>query len=100
LQFFLNVTQFGMNVQQAVEQPYVATNAYSNSMVPHASSDRLTVSERISEEVRKELAKRGHNVRTHSAKGLGGVNAVIVDSEGGVIMGGAAPATDGYVIGW
>jgi gamma-glutamyltranspeptidase/glutathione hydrolase len=100
LQFFLNVTQFGMNVQQAVEQPYVVTNAYSNSMIPHASSDRLTVSERISEDVREQLAKRGHHVVTHSAKGLGGVNAVMIDSDEGVIMGGAAPATDGYVIGW
>jgi gamma-glutamyltranspeptidase/glutathione hydrolase len=99
LQFFLNVTQFGMNVQQAVEQPYVVTNAYSNSMVPHASSDKLTVSDRIPESVRQELAKRGHNVVTHSAKGLGGINAVMVDSDEGVIMGGAAPATDGYVIG-
>lgn len=100
LQFFLNVVQFGMNVQQAVEQPYIVTNAYSNSMVPHASSDKLTVSERIPEKVRQELAERGHNVVTHSAKGLGGINAVMVDSDEGVIMGGAAPATDGYVIGW
>lgn len=100
LQFFLNVTQFGMNVQQAVEQPYVVTNAYSNSMVPHASSDKLTVSDRIPESVRQELAKRGHNVVTHSAKGLAGINAVMVDSDQGIIMGGAAPATDGYVIGW
>ena len=100
LQFFLNVVQFGMNVQQAVEQPYIVTNAYSNSMVPHASSDKLTVSERIPNEVREELAERGHNVVTHSAKGLGGINAVMVDSDEGVIMGGAAPATDGYVIGW
>jgi len=30
----------------------------------------LSVSERIPREVREDLAKRGHDVRTHSAKGL------------------------------
>ena len=31
---------------------------------------------------------------------MAGVNAIVVDSDQGVLMGGAAPATDGYVIGW
>jgi gamma-glutamyltranspeptidase/glutathione hydrolase len=100
LQFFLNFVEFGMNVQQALEQPYVVTNSYSNSMVPHEFKKTLTVSEQISEQVRNELAARGHEVVTHSAKGMGGVNAIVVDSAQGVLMGGAAPATDGYVIGW
>jgi len=100
LQFFLNYVEFGMNVQQAVEQPYVVTNSYFNSMTPHGFEGTLTVSERISEEVRDNLASRGHDVVTHSAKGMAGVNAIVVDSDQGVLMGGAAPATDGYVIGW
>ena len=100
LQFFLNVVEFGMNVQQALEQPYIVTNSYSNSMVPHEFKKTLSVSERIGADVRDELARRGHDVVTHSAKGMGGVNAIVVDSAQGVLMGGAAPATDGYVIGW
>ncbi|MDA1313498.1 MAG: gamma-glutamyltransferase [Acidobacteria bacterium] len=100
LQFFLNFVEFGMNVQQALEQPYAVTNSYSNSMVPHEFKKTLTVSERINTEVRNDLARRGHDVVTHSAKGMGGVNAIVVDSGQGVLMGGAAPATDGYVIGW
>ena len=50
--------------------------------------------------MREELAKRGHAVRTHSAMGVGSVKAIVVDARSGVLMGGAAPATDGYVIGW
>jgi len=60
----------------------------------------LSVSERIPREVREDLAKRGHDVRTHSAKGLGSVKAIVVSPDSGVLMGGAAPATDGYVVGW
>ena len=100
LQFFLNYVQFGMNVQQALEQPYAITNAYSNSMVPHQRSKRLSVSGRIARETREELASRGHHVATHSAKGVGSVKAIVVDPDTGILMGGAAPATDGYVIGW
>ena len=100
LQFFLNYVEFGQNVQQALEQPYFATGAYHQSLHPHRAGKGLSVSERIPREVREDLAKRGHDVRTHSAKGLGSVKAIVVSPNSGVLMGGAAPATDGYVIGW
>jgi hypothetical protein len=31
---------------------------------------------------------------------VGSVKAIVVDPDTGILMGGAAPATDGYVIGW
>jgi gamma-glutamyltranspeptidase / glutathione hydrolase len=100
LQFFLNYVEFGMNVQQALEQPYFATSAYNLSFHPHPAGKGLSVSERIPREVREELARRGHAVRTNSAKGVGSVKSIVVDPQSGVLMGGAAPATDAYVIGW
>jgi gamma-glutamyltranspeptidase/glutathione hydrolase len=100
LQFFLNYVEFGMNVQQALEQPYFATSAYHQSFHPHPPGKGLSISRRIAREVRDELAKRGHQVRTHSAMGVGSVKAVVVDPQSRVLMGGAAPATDAYVVGW
>lgn len=100
LQFFLNYAEFGMNVQQALEQPYFATNAYHLSFHPHPPGKGLSVSQRIPSEVRDELARRGHLVRTHSAMGVGSVKTILVDPRSKVMMGGAAPATDAYVIGW
>ena len=100
LQFFLNYVEFGMNVQQALEQPYFATNCYYLSFHPHPAGKGLSVSQRIPLPVREELARRGHAVRTHSAMGVGSVKAIVVDGDSRVLMGGAAPATDGYVIGW
>ncbi len=100
LQFFLNYVEFGMNVQQALEQPYFATGAYHISFHPHQAGKALSVSQRIPREVRDELVRRGHAVRTHRAMGVGSVKAIVVDGESRVLMGGAAPATDGYVVGW
>jgi len=100
LQFFLNYVEFGKNVQQALEQPYFSTGAYHQSFHPHPAGKGLSVSQSIPREVREELARRGHPVRTHSAKGVGSVKAIVVDGQSGVLMGGAAPATDAYVIGW
>ena len=66
----------------------------------HPAGKGLSVSQRIPREVREDLAKRGHDVRTHSAKGVGSVKAIVVDANSGVLMGGAAPATDSAVVGW
>ncbi|MBI3695719.1 MAG: gamma-glutamyltransferase [Acidobacteria bacterium] len=100
LQFFLNFAEFGMNVQQAVEQPYVVTSAFVSSRVPYEVGNKLSVSERISPEVRADLQRRGHNLVTHPAMGVGSVKAILIDPAKGVLMGGAAPATDSYAIGW
>ena len=35
LQFFLNVAEFGMNVQEALEQPTVISNSFHDSYQPH-----------------------------------------------------------------
>ena len=100
LQFFLNFAEFGMNVQQAVEQPYVVTSAFRSALWPHQIANRLAVSDRLSTNVRDELARRGHNITTHAAKGVGSVKAILIDPRTGALMGGAAPATDSYAIGW
>jgi gamma-glutamyltranspeptidase/glutathione hydrolase len=100
LQFFLNYVEFGLNVQQALEQPYFSTRAFHQSFHPHPPGNGLTVSQRVPRAIRDDLAKRGHPVRTHSAMGVGSVKAIVVDPTLRVLMGGAAPATDAYVIGW
>ncbi len=100
LQFFLNFAEFGMNVQQAVEQPYVVSSSLRRSLIPHQVGGTLSVSERAPEQLRRDLAKLGHNVVTHDAKGVGSIKAILVNPATGVLMGGAAPATDSYAIGW
>ena len=63
LQAFLNVVHFGMTPQQAVEAPRVASFDAPNSFYPHtALSGRVNVEARIDEDVRADLAARGHDV--------------------------------------
>ncbi len=99
LQFFLNLVEFGMNVQQALEQPTVITSAFRAYRFPNAIGKDLSVSSRIPEEVRNELARLGHHVVRHEALGVGSVKAIVIDSKTNILMGGAAPEADAYVIG-
>jgi gamma-glutamyltranspeptidase/glutathione hydrolase len=63
LQAFLNVVEFGMTPQQAVEAPRVASYSFPNSFAPHTEPrGLLRVESRIGEDVRRELAERGHEV--------------------------------------
>ena len=41
LQFFLNVAEFGMNVQEALEQPTVISNSFRDSYQPHDVKGKL-----------------------------------------------------------
>src|SRR6185503_12131501 len=41
LQFFLNVVEFGMTVQQALEEPAVISNSFRDSYYPHAVLGKL-----------------------------------------------------------
>ena len=52
-----------MTPQQAVEAPRVASYSFPNSFSPHSEPDRLLrVESRIGEDVRRDLAARGHDV--------------------------------------
>ena len=83
-----------------MEQPYVISSAFRSAIWPHGSAGKLAISERIPDEVRKGLTDRGHDLITHAAKGVGSVKAIMIDPETNALMGGAAPATDSYAIGW
>jgi gamma-glutamyltranspeptidase/glutathione hydrolase len=99
LQFFLNYVEFGENVQQALEQPYFATGAYHESLHPHRAGKGLSVSERIPRSTGGS-GKAGSRRPDPLSQGPGQCEGNCGVSNSGVLMGGAAPATDGYVIGW
>ena len=49
MQFFLNVAEFGMNVQQALEQDYIVSTSFKSSYYPHAAEGKLQVPATIAE---------------------------------------------------
>jgi gamma-glutamyltranspeptidase len=100
LQFFLNVVEFGMNVQQALEAPAVISSSFRSSYYPHEIAGRLQTPAALPEDVRTELAALGHKLDVRNVKGVGSVKAIIIHPKTGVLMGGVSPTGDSYVYGW
>jgi gamma-glutamyltranspeptidase/glutathione hydrolase len=92
LQFFLNVADFGMDLQQAIEAPRYSCMHAPSSFHPHdAHPGLLRVESRIDERVREELAARGHKIETRPPWCDGNVLAVAFDGARGQLAGGADP---------
>jgi gamma-glutamyltranspeptidase/glutathione hydrolase len=98
LQFFLNVVEFGMNVQQALEQDYVVSTSFKSSYYPHNAEGKLQVPATLPKHVLDELAAMGHKLDTRNVRGVGSVKAVVVHPRTGVLMGGVSPTRDSYVM--
>lgn len=103
VQMFLNIVEFGMDPQQAIEEPRFTSSNFPNSFWPHAYlPGRLNIEGRIPPEVRDELAGRGHDVAVRGdwePMSMGVLSAIVVDPESGVLTGGADPRRDTYAIG-
>jgi gamma-glutamyltranspeptidase/glutathione hydrolase len=108
LQAFLNVVEFGMNVQQAVEAPTVTSTSFHDSVYPHPIAGTLIMPKVLAAQVGPALAARGHRVSVtplqkpygQQPSGAGAVKMIRIDSRTGVIAAGVSPAKDDYAIGW
>jgi len=98
LQFFLNVAEFGMNVQQALEQDYVVSTSFKSSYYPHDAEGKLQVPATLPKHVLDELAAMGHKLDIRNVRGVGSVKAIVVHPRTGVLMGGVSPSRDSYVM--
>lgn len=100
LQFFLNFIEFGMTVQQALEQPTVISNSFRDSYHPHAVLGMLLTPMMLPAHVKDGLAALGHKLDLRDVRGVGSVKAIAVHPRTGVLMGGVSPTGDSYVMGW
>src|SRR4051812_267151 len=100
LQFFLNVAEFGMNVQEALEQPTVISNSFRDSYQPHDVKGKLLTPAMLPASVQEALAAKGHALDIRNVKGVGSVKAILIDPRTGVLMGGVSPTGDSYVMAW
>mgnify|MGYP002866602337 FL=1 len=103
LQVFLNMAEFGMAPQEAIDAPRVCSHSFPNSFWPHVSRPGEVVLEtRIDEAVRKNLAGRGHLVLEDGdwSTGMSRVSTIRVDESSGMRVAGADPRGPGYALGW
>jgi gamma-glutamyltranspeptidase / glutathione hydrolase len=101
LQFFLNVVDFGMDLQEAIDAPSFHTQHFPSSFYPHgAHPKRVVVEGRLATSVRVELARLGHDVQVTDDWTNGQVCAVRFDPDTGLIEGAASPRhMSAYAIG-
>ncbi|MFT3747154.1 MAG: gamma-glutamyltransferase [Agriterribacter sp.] len=105
LQFFLNIVEFGMTVQEATEAPNVNTNQLWLSLGGTTNADRspragsIILSADIPDWVRKELIQKGYKI-TNGQRTSGPINAIYFDRKHKTLWGGSSNNGEDYGIGW
>jgi gamma-glutamyltranspeptidase/glutathione hydrolase len=100
LQFFLNVVEFGMNVQEAVEAPNVNSYQMRSSFGDHESRPgRLTLNQSMPPWVVQELREKGYTIDFQS-RTSGPITAIYFDRVHGTMWGGASNHGDDYGVAW
>jgi gamma-glutamyltranspeptidase/glutathione hydrolase len=100
LQLFLDITEFGMTVQEATEAPNINSYQMHSSFGNHESiPGRITVHASTPPWVRQELQKMGYKVEVED-RTSGPINAILLDHEHGTLGGGSSDYGEDYGIGW
>src|SRR5262249_53964945 len=101
IQTLMNVIDFGMNVQQAIEAPRWTTRSFPASPFPHTMyPGEMSVEARIPESTRAALTARGHKLRVVGPWTQGSSGAIVVDRTNGVLSAGADPRVEAYAWAW
>ena len=100
VQFFLNMVEFGMNVQEACEAPNIVSYQMQSSFGEHeAWPGRLTLNTKTPSKVKDNLELIGYtiNLSSHTS---GPINAVFYDWVHGTFWGGSSNHGEDYGIAW
>lgn len=100
LQFFLNVVEFGMNVQEACEAANIVSYQMQSSFDEHvASPGKLRLNEKVPQKIRDNLADMGYKLdyRKYTS---GPITAIYYDWKHGTFWGGASNFGEDYGIAW
>src|SRR5262249_23559561 len=84
MQTLLNLVDFGMNVQQAIEAPHWDTRSFPASPFPHTMyPGDLRLESRVPEAVRQALTAKGHKLNVGGAWSSSSLAAIVVDLKTG-----------------
>jgi gamma-glutamyltranspeptidase/glutathione hydrolase len=100
LQFFLNIVEFGMTVQQAVEAANINSYQMRASFGAHETQPgRMLIHEATPPWVRADLLRMGYAL-TAAERTSGPINAIFFDREHGTMWGGSSHDGEDYGIAW
>jgi len=101
MQTLINMVDFGMNIQQAIEAPRWSSRSFPASPFPHTMyPGDMSVESRIPEATRQALIEKGHKLRVAPPWSLGSNGGIVVDAATGVLSAGADPRVDAYAWAW
>ena len=100
LQFFLNMVEFNMTVQEACEAPSFITNQMYSSFGDHEKENgSLILNNQMPPWVRKDLGQMGYRL-SYRERTSGPINAIYFDWLHGSFWGGSSNHGEDYGIGW
>jgi gamma-glutamyltranspeptidase/glutathione hydrolase len=100
LQFFLNIVEFDMNVQEACEAAHFTSHQARQSFDKHeVQPGRLTLNEEVPSWVRRDLLRMGYRLDIQR-KTSGPITAIYFDWENGTMWGGISNDGDDHGIAW
>lgn len=105
LQFFLNIVEFGMTVQEAVEAANINTDQLWLSLGGTKTDDRkpkpgnILLNSNTPDWIRRDLKKMGYKL-SFEDRTSGPINAIYLDWKHGTIWGGSSNHGEDYGIGW
>lgn len=100
LQFFLNIVEFGMTVQESTEAPSFKTLQMYSSFGDHEKvPGGLILNSSMPAWSRKDLARMGYKI-TYQDRTSGPINAIWFDWKHGTFWGGSSNHGEDYGIGW
>jgi len=98
-QVLINVLDFGMPVQAAIEAPrfslFASPNFYKEGAVI-----TMRIEDRVSVERFEGLRAKGHQVELAPSFSLGSIQAILRNQEFGTVTAGADPRRAAYAVGW
>lgn len=103
LQIWLNVVDFEMNVQDAIEAPRFKSVCLPSSDGAHiANPGQVQVEGRISPNIIEQLETKAWKVRVYSEfdAEFGGANAIMVNPKTNTLSAGSDPRREGYAVAW
>jgi gamma-glutamyltranspeptidase/glutathione hydrolase len=101
MQTLINMVDFGMNIQQAIESPRWSSRSFPASPFPHTMyPGDMSVESRIPEATREALIAKGHKLRVTPPWSLGSNAGIVIDASTGVVSAGADPRVDAYAWAW
>ncbi len=100
VQVLTDMIDYGMDVQSAGDAPrWRHLGSSEPTGEPARGGGSVALESEIAPEVRKALENKGHRLTT-SRGGFGGYQAIRIDLERGILMGGSDPRKDGAAMGY